>query len=111
MARGATAGASVLVLVIAAGCAETKSSPRGETTSAASQTQTAPTTTTAASPARKRDKLEGIPLVWTPTSELPKGGALQFTGACVVKIQIDPFTDTRDDPSFRARISQRGAEL
>ena len=69
--------------------------------------QTAPTTTTAASPARKRDKLEGIPLLWTHTSELPKGGALQFTGAGVVKIQIDPFTDTRDDPSFLGQNLER----
>jgi hypothetical protein len=90
-----------------AGCADTKSSPRGDSTNAAPQTQTAPTTTTAASPARKHDKLEGIPLAWEPTTKLPKGGAIEFVGSGMVKIQIDPITDTREDPSFLGQNLER----
>ena len=45
------------------------------------------------------DKLEGIPLVWKPTSAIGKGLALDLTSLGDRKIQIDTFTDARQDKS------------
>jgi hypothetical protein len=45
------------------------------------------------------DKLEGIPLVWKPTQTIGKGLALDLTGLDNRKIQIETFTDARQDKS------------
>ena len=45
------------------------------------------------------DKLEGIPLVWKPTSAIGKGLALDLTSLGDRKIQIETFIDARQDKS------------
>src|SRR4029077_12193683 len=102
MFRSLTASAIALSLTVLTGCT-------GPQASTGDGTQTAqPQTATASEPARKRDKLEGIPLEWTPTSELPKGGTLELTtGGTVPKIEIRPITDNREDPSFLGQNLER----
>jgi hypothetical protein len=46
------------------------------------------------------DKLEGIPLVWKPTSPMSERLPLDVKGLEGIKLQIDPFTDGREDPAF-----------
>ena len=46
------------------------------------------------------DKLEGVPLVWKPTSPMSERLPLDVTGLEDIKLQIDPFTDKREDPGF-----------
>ena len=103
MVTSLTASAIALVLTVLTGCTGPQASPGGDGTNAAQ-----PLTTTASEPARKRDKLEGIPLEWTPTSELPKGGTLELTaGGTVPKIDIRPITDNREDPGFLGQNVER----
>ena len=40
-------------------------------------------------------KLEGIPLVWKPTSTMADFGAIDMNGMADVKIQIEKFSDAR----------------
>ena len=102
MFRSLTASAIALTLTSLTGCTGPQPTP-GDGTKA-----TQPQTTTAGEPARKRDKLEGIPLEWTPTSELPKGGTLELAaGGTVPKIEIRPITDNREDPSFLGQNLER----
>jgi len=49
------------------------------------------------------DKLEGIPLEWKPTSPMSERAAVDLKGLEGVKLQIDPFTDTREDPAYIGR--------
>jgi hypothetical protein len=53
------------------------------------------------------DKLGGIPLVWKPT-ELKDTGVVNLTGITGVKIQIQPFVDTRADKA-KFGENQQGA--
>ena len=46
-------------------------------------------------PAFAGNRLEGIPLVWKPTER--NVGVVNLTGLTEVKIQIEPFVDTRAD--------------
>ena len=46
------------------------------------------------------DKLEGIPLVFKPTSPMSDRLPLDVKGLEGIKLQIDPFTDKREDPGF-----------
>ena len=46
------------------------------------------------------DKLEGIPLVFKPTSPMSERLPLDVKGLEGIKLQIDPFTDGREDPAF-----------
>jgi len=46
------------------------------------------------------DKLEGIPLVWSPTSPMSERAPVDLKGLEGIKLQIDPFTDQREDPPF-----------
>jgi len=46
------------------------------------------------------DKLEGIPLVWKPTSPMSERLPPDVKGLEGIKIQVDPFTDKREDPAF-----------
>ena len=46
------------------------------------------------------DKLEGIPLVWKPTSPMSERLPPDVKGLEGIKLQIDPFTDKREDPAF-----------
>jgi hypothetical protein len=50
------------------------------------------------------DKLEGIPLAWQPTSPISeRQPPVDLKGLEGVKLQIDPFTDKREDPALIGR--------
>lgn len=49
------------------------------------------------------DKLEGIPLAWSPTSPMSERAPVDVKGLEGIKLQIDPFTDNREDPAFIGR--------
>ncbi len=49
------------------------------------------------------DKLEGIPLAWRPTSPMSERPPVDLKGLEGVKLQLDPFTDKREDPAFIGR--------
>lgn len=49
------------------------------------------------------DKLEGIPLTWSPTSPMSERAPVDVKGLEGLKLQIDPFTDRREDPAFIGR--------
>jgi len=46
------------------------------------------------------DKLEGIPLAWMPTSPMSERAPVDMNGLEGITLQIDPFTDKREDPAF-----------
>jgi hypothetical protein len=47
-------------------------------------------------PASAQKKLEGIPLVWKPSSK-KSSGVVNLAGLADVKVQVEPFVDTRDN--------------
>ena len=47
-------------------------------------------------PAVAQKKLEGIPLVWKPSNK-KSAGVVNLAGLVDVKVQVDPFVDTRED--------------
>jgi hypothetical protein len=49
------------------------------------------------------DKLEGIPLTWKPTAPMFERAPVDLKGLEAIKLQIDPFTDRREDPTFIGR--------
>src|SRR5437773_342160 len=44
--------------------------------------------------------LEGIPLVWKPTSQIGEAGAIDLTGVGQLKIQVKQLTDSREHGSL-----------
>lgn len=59
-----------------------------------------PGTLTAAAAA---DKLENIPLQWTPTSPMSERDPVDIKGLEGVKLQVDAFTDKREEPELIGR--------
>lgn len=53
--------------------------------------------------ANAADKLEGIPLVFKPTSPMSERTPVDLKGLEGIKLQIDPFADNREDPAFIGR--------
>ena len=49
------------------------------------------------------DKLENIPLEWAPTSPMSERNPVELSGLEGVKLQIEPFTDRREDPALIGR--------
>jgi hypothetical protein len=49
------------------------------------------------------DKLEGIPLAWMPTSPMSERAPVDLKGLEGIKLQIDGFTDSREEPAFIGR--------
>ena len=49
------------------------------------------------------DKLENIPLVWKPTSPMSERSPVDLKGLEGIKLQIEPFTDKREDPALIGR--------
>ena len=49
------------------------------------------------------DKLEGIPLGWSPTSPMSERAPVDLKGLEGIKLQIDPYTDRREDPALIGR--------
>jgi hypothetical protein len=57
--------------------------------------------------ANAADKLEGIPLEWRPTSPMSERAPVDLKGLEGIKLQIDPFTDKREDPAFIGRNTKK----
>ena len=53
------------------------------------------------------DKLENIPLEWRPTSPMSERAPVDLKGLEGVKLQIDPFTDKREDPALIGRNTKK----
>lgn len=53
------------------------------------------------------DKLEGIPLKWDPTSPMSERGPIDVKGLEAIKLQVEPFADTRENPGFIAQNRDR----
>jgi Uncharacterized lipoprotein len=54
------------------------------------------------------ESLENIPLKWSPTSTLAEWGAVDLSGATITtKVQLDPLTDTRQNPSLVAENREK----
>ncbi len=49
------------------------------------------------------DKLENIPLQWSPTSPMTERPPVDLRGLDGVRIQVEPFTDKRDDAELIGR--------
>jgi hypothetical protein len=49
------------------------------------------------------DKLENIPLEWAPTSPMSERNPVDLSGLEGVKLQVEPFTDGREDPTLIGR--------
>lgn len=49
------------------------------------------------------DKLENIPLQWAPTSPMSERDPVDLKGLDGVKLQVEPFTDAREDPALIGR--------
>ncbi len=52
--------------------------------------------------ARKRPLID-IPLVWKPTDEIGDFGVVDLTRLAKVKLRVEPFTDSRDNPKLIAK--------
>jgi hypothetical protein len=46
------------------------------------------------------DKLENIPLVWKPTGPITARAPIDLKGLEGIKLQVEPFTDGRENPSL-----------
>jgi len=91
----------LFVLVLLAGCETTSTSTSSSpASSAAAKPSTTPAPTAAPATAAKRDKLEGIPLVWKPTTNVATLGAVDLTGLTNVKVQVARLSDKRDAPGL-----------
>ena len=53
------------------------------------------------------DKLEGIPLEWKPTSPMSEREPVDLKGLEGIKLQIDAFTDKREDPASIGRNTNK----
>ncbi|HEX4984765.1 MAG TPA: hypothetical protein VFV71_01710 [Burkholderiales bacterium] len=56
-----------------------------------------------AGPAAHADKLENIPLEWKPTSPLSERAPVDVKGLEGIRIQVEPFTDKREDRELIGR--------
>jgi hypothetical protein len=55
----------------------------------------------------KRDRLEGVPLVWKPTNQPGSLNVTEFAGTAEVKAQLDPIADTRQNPGLLGENRER----
>ncbi len=53
------------------------------------------------------DTLENIPLQFTPTSPMSERPAVDLKGLDGVKLEVEPFTDSREDPTSIGRNTNR----
>src|SRR5258706_1371347 len=53
------------------------------------------------------DKLENIPLEFTTTSPMSERDPIDLKGLEGIKLQVDPFTDAREDPVLIGRNVNR----
>jgi hypothetical protein len=92
----------LFVLVFLVGC-QTTGTSTGPASTPVAKPSAPPSPSAAPAAAAKRDKLEGIPLVWKPTTNVATLGAVDLTGLTNVKVQVARLSDKRDD---RALIGQ-----
>ena len=95
----------LFVLLFLVGCQTS-----GTSTGPASTPAAKPATPASSAPpatAAKRDKLEGIPLVWKPTTNLASVGAVDMTGLTSVKVQVDRLGDKRETPGLIGQNSEK----
>jgi hypothetical protein len=83
---------TLLLLALVVGCAESGGYKPGSSSSSGTSSST-----TAAAPA-KRDRPEGAPLVWKPTTNPASLGAVDLTGLGSVKLQVIKVADGRQNP-------------
>ena len=57
--------------------------------------------------AHAADKLDSIPLEWKPTSPMSERAPVDLKGLEGIKLQIEPFTDNREDPSYIGRNTNK----
>jgi hypothetical protein len=107
MSKAIIAMCAASAVLLIAGCAATGSSRTSTSTTSLNTSKPSQPSSTAAAPARKRDRLENIPLVWKPTTSVAKLGAVDLTGLANSKLQIDPVTDNRSDPGFIGQNSEK----
>src|SRR5690349_3878988 len=92
-----------LLLLLVVACADlggSKPSTSSSTGSSESSLRSSSATqSTTAAPA-KRDRLEGSPLVWKPTTNIASVGAVDLTGLGSVKLQMAKVADRRQNPSL-----------
>jgi hypothetical protein len=94
------------LLVFLVGC-ETTGTSTGPDSSPAAKPGAAPATSAAPVKPAKRDKLEGIPLVWKPTTNVATLGSVDLTGMTNIKVQVDRLGDKRDDHGFIGQNSEK----
>jgi len=89
----------LFVLVLLVGCKSTDTNTSAASSPAAKPGAT-PASSAAPAAAAKRDKLEGIALVWKPTTNMATLGAVDLTGLTNVKVQVARLVDKRDAPGL-----------
>lgn len=57
--------------------------------------------------AQAADKLENIPLDWAPTSPMAERPPVDITGLENITLQVQPFTDSRENPELIGRNINR----
>ena len=96
----------LFVLVFLVGC-ETTGTSTGPASSPAAKPSATPAPSAAPATAAKRDKLEGIPLVWKPTTNVATVGTVDLTGLTNIKVQVDRLGDKRDAPGLIGQNSEK----
>jgi hypothetical protein len=87
----------LFVLVFLVGCETTRTGPAS---SPSAKPSTTPAPSAVPATAAKRDKLEGIPLVWKSTTNVATLGAVDLTGLTNVKVRVARLGDKRDAPGL-----------
>jgi len=90
--------AGIAALLMTFGCDQMATRPAGGNEAAKSGSTAT---------ARKRDNLEGVPLVWKPTTSLAKLGALDLSDVKGVTVQVVAAPDTRQNPGFIGQNLER----
>jgi len=96
----------LFVLVFLVGC-QTSGTSTGPASTPAAKPSATPASSAPPATAAKRDKLEGIPLVWKPTTNLASIGAVDMTGLTNVKVQVDRLGDKRETPGLIGQNSEK----
>ena len=89
----------LFVLVLLVGC-KTTDTNTGAASSPAAKPGATPASSAAPATAAKRDKLEGIPLMWKPTTNVATLGAIDLTGLTNIKVRVARLDDKRDAPGL-----------
>ena len=99
-----------LLLALLVACAESGGSkPASSSSSAEPYKSAAPAqSTAAAAQPTKRDKLEGSPLVWKPTTNVSSIGSVDLTSLSNAKLQVPKVADGRQNPALLGENKEKG---